>query len=82
MLKRLVSGPGKNGAEPVRGGTELDEFWRIQDVGRSVCVCVSVIGAECVKQGGEPRRNKCVTFWLLQCVCVNVCIVAKCVSSQ
>ena len=42
MLKRLVSGPGKNRAEPVRGGTELDEFWRIQDVGRSVCVCVWV----------------------------------------
>ncbi len=47
----LFRGPGKNGAEPAGGVTELDasaEFWRIHNVGRRVFVCVCVRACVCV----------------------------------
>ena len=37
-----------------------------------LCVCVCH-RCECVNQGGEPKRELCVAFWL-RCVCMCVCL--------
>lgn len=70
----FLGGPGKNWAEPVRGGTELDlstVICRIQGVGLSVCLCVCVCVRTHITNTDLTTMKVC--FFALECRCKGTC---------